>query len=50
MKFLYAIIAWLAMAAVISLGIVLAANGSPWLFILGLVGFVIAVGKIGCLH
>jgi hypothetical protein len=47
-KFLYALIVWFAMLAVISAGIVLAVAGKPWLLILSLVAFVVAVGKIGC--
>ena len=49
MKLLYAIAVWLGMGAVLALGILLAVKGSPWLLILGLVGFVVAVGRIGCL-
>jgi len=36
------------MGAIIGAGILLAVKGSPWLLIASLVGFVIAVGKIGC--
>jgi hypothetical protein len=48
MKFLAAMIVWLAMGAFISTGIVYAVHGKPFLLIIGLLGFVFAVGKIGC--
>jgi hypothetical protein len=48
MKFLYALIVWFAMLAVITAGIVLAVVGKPWLMIISLVAFIVAVGKIGC--
>jgi len=48
MKFLAAMIVWLAMGAFISTGIVYAVHGRPVLLIIGLVGFIVAVGKIGC--
>jgi hypothetical protein len=49
MNFLAAMVVWLVMGAIITLGIVLAALGKPILLILGLLGFIFAVGKIGCL-
>src|SRR5207302_9924785 len=49
MKLLYAFAAWIAMGTVLGAGILMAVKGSPWLLIAGLIGFVIAVGKIGCL-
>ena len=49
MNFVYACLAWLAMAFVIGLGLwLLAVKGSPWIFIVAVVGFITAVGKIGC--
>ncbi len=36
------------MGAVIGCGILMAIKGSPWLLVVGLIGFVVAVGKIGC--
>ena len=48
MKLLWAFFAWIGMGAVIGAGILMAIKGSPWLLIGGLIGFVIAVGKIGC--
>ncbi len=50
MKLIYACAIWLAMAAAIGTGIVLAAKGSPWLLIASLLGFIVAVGRIGCAH
>ena len=49
MNFLAAMLVWLVMGAIITVGIVFAALGKPILLILGLLGFIFAVGKIGCL-
>ena len=48
MKLLCAMGVWIGMGAIIGSGILMAIKGSPWLLIASLVGFVIAVGKIGC--
>lgn len=48
MKFLTAIFAWLVIAAILATGIVLAAKGSLWLLVLGLLGFIVAFAKYGC--
>jgi hypothetical protein len=48
MKLVFAVAVWLIMGAIISTGLVLAVNGSPWLLLAGVLGFIIAVGKIGC--
>ena len=48
MKLLCAFAIWIGMGAVIGAGILMAVKGSPWLLIAGLIGFVVAVGKIGC--
>ena len=48
MKFLYACLAWLGIGTVLGLGIYLASSGSPWLLIVASLGFIVAVGKIGC--
>ena len=50
MKLIYACAIWLAMATAIGVGIVLAVKGSPWLLIASLLGFIVAVGKIGRAH
>ncbi len=49
MKLLCAFAVWIAMGVVLGTGILMAVQGSPWLLIAGFIGFVIAVGKIGCL-
>ena len=36
------------MGAVLGFGILMAVKGSPWLLIAAFIGFVVAVGKIGC--
>ena len=46
--FLAIIIYWI-MAAILVVGVVLAVKGSFWLLILGLIGFILAVTKIGIL-
>jgi len=48
MNFVYACAAWLGIALVLGLGLFLAMKGSFWLLILGLIGFILAVAKIGC--
>jgi len=48
MKFLSALLVWLVMGAIITIGIVMATTGKPWLLVVGLLGFVFLVGKIGC--
>ncbi len=37
------------MAAILVVAVVMAVHGSFWLLILGFLGFVLAVAKIGCL-
>jgi hypothetical protein len=49
MNFLWAVVAYLVIAAVLGWGILLAVKGSPWLLVAGFVAYVIAFGKIGCL-
>ena len=49
MKLILAFVVWMAMAAVLVKGLLMAVNGSVWLLIVGLVGFIVLVGKIGCL-
>jgi len=41
-------IVWLVMGGIITAGIVLAVFGKPLLLFIGLLGFIFAVGKIGC--
>jgi len=49
MKVFLAYFTWLAMAGVLTAGIVMAVYGSPWLLALGAIGFVLAFAKLGCL-
>jgi len=49
MKFALAILAYAVMAAVLSAGILLLLAGKPWLFIIALLGYLVAFGKFGCL-
>ena len=49
MKFIFASLVWVVMAAVIGAGIwLVAAKGNPWLLVASVVVFLFAVGKIGC--
>jgi hypothetical protein len=49
MNFFLAILMWLIMGAILVTAIALAVHGTFWLFIIGLLGFVLAIAKIGCL-
>jgi hypothetical protein len=49
MKLIFVMFVWLVMALLLVGGIVLAVKGTFWLLILGLVCFILAVAKIGCL-
>ncbi len=49
MKFLGAMIAYVLMASVLGWGIVLAVKGSFWLLAFGLLAYIVAFAKIGCL-
>ena len=49
MKLLMAFVVWFAMAAVLVKGLLLAIDGHAWLLVVGLLGFVALVAKIGCL-
>ena len=48
MKLVFAFAVWLIMGAVIGAGLLLAVKGSPWLLLISTLGFIVAVGKIGC--
>lgn len=48
MNFALAVLAWLLIAAILVLGIVLATKGALWLLVVGLLGFIFAFGKWGC--
>lgn len=49
MKFLWSVIVYLLMAAVLCWGILLMMHGKPWLLIGGVVAYILAVAKLGCL-
>jgi hypothetical protein len=49
MNVFLAILTWVVMGAVLTTGVVLATHGNFWLLILGGLGFIAAVAKIGCL-
>lgn len=49
MKLAMAFLVWILMAAVLITGCVMAVHGKFWLLGLGTVGFIVLVGKIGCL-
>ena len=49
MKLFFAFAVWIGMGTVLGVGILAAVKGNPWLLIAGFIGFVIAVGKIGCM-
>jgi hypothetical protein len=48
MKLFLAFATWIIMGVILGAGLLLAVKGSPWLLLIGMLGFVIAVGKIGC--
>jgi hypothetical protein len=49
MKFLMAIAAYLLIALILGWGILLLVAGKPWLLIAGVVAYVLAFAKLGCL-
>ena len=49
MKFLLSIVVYLLIGALLSWGILLMMHGKPWLLIGGLVAYIVAVAKMGCL-
>lgn len=49
MKLIFVMFVWLVMALLLVAGVVASVHGSFWLLALGLVGFVFAVARIGCL-
>jgi hypothetical protein len=48
MSFLYAVLAWLVIAAVLVIGIVMATKGVLWCLIVGFTLFILAFAKWGC--
>ena len=49
MKLLLAFLVWIAMGGVLVKGLLMAVHGSMWLLAVGVLGFIVLVGKIGCL-
>lgn len=49
MKLFYAFVVYLLIGLVLGLGIYLAVKGSIWFLILGLVAYIVAFARIGCL-
>ena len=49
MKLLLAILAYLLIGLVLGWGILLLIAGKPWLLIAGLLAYLVALTKIGCL-
>lgn len=49
MKFALAILVYLLVGLILSAGILLLLAGKPWLLIIGLLAYVVAFGKIGCM-
>jgi hypothetical protein len=49
MKLLMAFLVWIAFAVFLSVGVVKAVHGQPWLLVGGCVAFTLLVAKIGCL-
>jgi len=49
MKFLLAILAYLAIGFILGWGILLTVKGNPWLLVIGFLAYAIAFAKLGCL-
>jgi 1,4-dihydroxy-2-naphthoate octaprenyltransferase len=49
MKMFSVYLAWFAMAGVLVAGIILASRGNLWLFAIGMLAFMAAFVKFGCL-
>ncbi len=49
MKFLLAILAYLAIGAVLVYGILLTVRGQPWLLIVAFLLYALAFARLGCL-
>lgn len=48
MKFYLASLAWIAIGLVLGIALLAAVKGNPWWLVVGIVAFIVAVGKIGC--
>jgi hypothetical protein len=49
MKLALAILIYLIIAVILGAGILLTMAGKPWLLVAGVVAFVVAFGRIGCM-
>lgn len=49
MKLALAIFVYLLMGLVLSVGILMLLSGKPWVLIIGLLAYIVAFGKIGCM-
>ena len=49
MKLFLAFVVWIAMGTILSKGLLMAIDGRFWLLIVGVLGFILMVAKIGCL-
>jgi membrane protein YdbS with pleckstrin-like domain len=49
MKFALAILVYLIIAVILGAGILLVMAGKPWFLAIGVVAFVVAFGRIGCM-
>jgi hypothetical protein len=49
MKFALAIFTYLLMAVILGAGILLLVAGKPWFLAIGVVAFIVAFGRIGCM-
>jgi len=49
MKLALAVLVYSIMALILGAGILLLVAGKPWLFIIGLIAFIVAFGKLGCM-
>jgi hypothetical protein len=49
MKFALAILVYLIIASILGAGILLLVVGKPWFLAIGVVAFIVAFGRIGCM-
>jgi len=49
MKLALAVLVYVVIGLVLSLGILLLLAGKPWLFIIAFLAYVVTFGKIGCM-
>ena len=49
MRFLLAILAYMAIGAVLGWGILLTVKGEPWLLIIAFLAYAISFARLGCL-